>query len=139
MSFDDLSSNNELQERTLHPTILSENRAIETDSETTTPTINEIDSTIFAFFFWIAFLSIISGVLFKVFHKLETVKVKRLSILPVSKIPCRNCKFFSNNQYLKCSVHPMTVLTAQAANCSDYCDKHKSDCQTDRNYFDKIN
>lgn len=36
------------------------------------------------------------------------------------QIPCSNCRFFSNNHYLKCAVHPSTVLTEQALNCSDY-------------------
>ena len=34
--------------------------------------------------------------------------------------PCRNCEFFANNPQLKCAVHPSTVLTEQASNCSDY-------------------
>lgn len=36
------------------------------------------------------------------------------------QIPCSNCQFFSNNHYLKCAVHPSTVLTEQALNCADY-------------------
>jgi hypothetical protein len=34
--------------------------------------------------------------------------------------PCYNCRFFSENFYLKCAVHPCTVLTAEASECSDY-------------------
>lgn len=37
------------------------------------------------------------------------------------QVPCRNCRFFSNNNHLKCAVHPSTALTEQALNCSDYC------------------
>ncbi len=131
MYFDDISSSDKLQNQSLHPIILSENRAIETESKTTTPTINEVDSNVFLFFVWITFLGIISWILFKVFQKLGAVKVRGLSIFPVSQIPCRNCKFFANNQYLKCAVHPSTVLTKQAANCSDYCGKHESYWQAD--------
>jgi hypothetical protein len=36
------------------------------------------------------------------------------------KVPCRNCQFFSNNSYLKCAVHPSTVLKDTAIDCSDY-------------------
>jgi hypothetical protein len=39
------------------------------------------------------------------------------------KVPCRNCQFFSNNSYLKCAVHPSTVLKDTAIDCSDYCPK----------------
>lgn len=38
-------------------------------------------------------------------------------------LPCRTCKFFCNNHYLKCAVHPDIVMTEQARNCSDYCPK----------------
>jgi len=37
-----------------------------------------------------------------------------------SQVPCRKCRFFASNPYLKCAIHPSTVLTAQARNCSDY-------------------
>lgn len=46
------------------------------------------------------------------------VKVK-----PLNQAPCRNCKFFSNNLYLKCAIHPSVALTPKATNCSDYCAK----------------
>ena len=35
-------------------------------------------------------------------------------------MPCRTCRFFANNHYLKCAVQPSIVLTKQALNCSDY-------------------
>ena len=132
MYFENLPSSNELQNRTLNPIILTENRGRETESNTKTYIINEIDSTIFAFFLWIACLSVISWGLFKVCQKLATVKSGGLSFLPVAQIPCRNCRFFAKNQYLKCAVHPFTVLTAQAVNCSDFYSKHESYWQTNR-------
>ena len=131
MYFDNISSNNKLHNQTVHPIILRENQGIHTESQTTTHIINKPDSNVFTFFFWITFLSVISLVLVTVFQKLVRVKVRGLSILPVSQIPCRNCKFFAQNQYLKCAVRPFTVLTAQAADCSDYCGKHESYWQTD--------
>ncbi|MGB7441512.1 MAG: hypothetical protein WA919_10620 [Coleofasciculaceae cyanobacterium] len=36
------------------------------------------------------------------------------------QIPCYNCRFFNNNAYLKCAVHPSTVLSIVAKNCPDY-------------------
>ncbi|MEH2454940.1 hypothetical protein [Nostoc sp.] len=33
---------------------------------------------------------------------------------------CKNCQFFNNNHFLNCAVHPSTVLSKQALNCSDY-------------------
>ncbi|MDX2097365.1 MAG: hypothetical protein SFW36_06275 [Leptolyngbyaceae cyanobacterium bins.59] len=36
------------------------------------------------------------------------------------KVPCRNCRFFNQNFYLKCAVHPTMVLTEEAKQCSDF-------------------
>ncbi|MEH1923895.1 hypothetical protein [Nostoc sp.] len=36
------------------------------------------------------------------------------------KAKCLHCQYFSHNSYLKCTVHPSTVLTDQAINCLDY-------------------
>ncbi|HAX77859.1 MAG TPA: hypothetical protein DCY88_18970 [Cyanobacteria bacterium UBA11372] len=37
-----------------------------------------------------------------------------------NKVPCRNCRYFTGNFYLKCAVRPSEVLTKKAINCSDY-------------------
>jgi len=57
-----------------------------------------------------------------VFHKIRTnvddkvwVKNKILQ-----KVPCKKCRFFANNHYLKCAVKPDTVLTEEAIDCSEY-------------------
>lgn len=34
--------------------------------------------------------------------------------------PCSSCRFFSQNAYLKCAVHPSIALTKQALNCSNF-------------------
>ncbi len=132
MYFENLPSSNELQNKILNPLILTESRALETESKTKSYTINEIDSTIFAFFLWIIFLSIISWSLFKVCHKLAILTFRYLSFLPVAQIPCKNCKFLAKNQYLKCAVRPFSVLTTQAVNCADFCSKHESYWQSER-------
>ncbi len=36
------------------------------------------------------------------------------------KIPCTNCRFFTNNHSLKCTVNPYTANTEAAIDCSDY-------------------
>ncbi len=33
---------------------------------------------------------------------------------------CKKCRYFLDNNYLKCVVHPSTVLTKEAVNCCDY-------------------
>lgn len=37
-----------------------------------------------------------------------------------SKVPCRGCRYFSHNNYLRCSVHPTTAMTEEAIDCQDY-------------------
>ncbi len=37
-----------------------------------------------------------------------------------SKVPCRHCRYFSHNNYLRCSVHPTTAMTEKAIDCQDY-------------------
>ena len=44
-------------------------------------------------------------------------------LISLEQVPCRNCRFFSLNQYLKCAVHPSVVMTKQAIDCPDYCPK----------------
>jgi len=39
---------------------------------------------------------------------------------PLPQLPCTNCRFFNQNPYLKCTVHPERALTREALHCSDY-------------------
>ena len=36
------------------------------------------------------------------------------------KVVCSRCHYFNGNPYLRCSLHPATVMTKQAAGCADY-------------------
>ena len=36
------------------------------------------------------------------------------------QIPCADCKFFTNEPTLKCSVHPIEALSEQAIGCPDF-------------------
>ena len=38
---------------------------------------------------------------------------------------CTKCRFFDNNSYLKCAVHPSRVLKKEAQECLDYKPKTK--------------
>jgi hypothetical protein len=35
-------------------------------------------------------------------------------------IPCTNCRFFTNDHRLKCTIKPQTANTEEAINCRDY-------------------
>lgn len=45
------------------------------------------------------------------------------SLESLQQYPCKKCRFFSNNPYIKCAVHPYMALTQKAINCSDYWSK----------------
>ncbi|NJO94631.1 MAG: hypothetical protein HC820_10430 [Hydrococcus sp. RM1_1_31] len=46
---------------------------------------------------------------------------KLIAIAPnFSQVPCKKCRFFSSNPYLRCAIHPSIVLTPKAVDCSDY-------------------
>jgi hypothetical protein len=38
----------------------------------------------------------------------------------VSKFPCGRCRYFNNNYYIKCAIHPSNVLTERSVDCRDY-------------------
>jgi hypothetical protein len=52
--------------------------------------------------------------------KVTRERGNKLNISHCQQVPCSNCRFFSNNHYLKCAVHPSIVSTKQALDCSDY-------------------
>ena len=39
---------------------------------------------------------------------------------PQASFPCLRCHYFSPNPYIKCTLHPNSVLTDEAINCQDY-------------------
>ncbi len=52
-----------------------------------------------------------------------TRKQPPINIQILHQIPCKRCKFYSNDPHLKCAVNPSVVLTEKAIDCSDYCAK----------------
>ncbi|MBD2316540.1 hypothetical protein [Phormidium tenue] len=50
------------------------------------------------------------------------VKRKRASFgfKPSPKVICHRCQYFSDNRYLKCALHPVTVLTEETVDCVDH-------------------
>ncbi|HLP88113.1 MAG TPA: hypothetical protein VK184_05840 [Nostocaceae cyanobacterium] len=71
-------------------------------------------------FVWAIFLLILQKIRSNLDEKLV------LTINGLQKVPCKNCKYFSNNHYLKCAVQPHLVMTEEAINCSEYSPKKGS-------------
>ena len=51
--------------------------------------------------------------------------VEELLEITSSPIPCKRCRFFSNNPYLTCAVQPIIAMTKEAINCSEFRPKIK--------------
>ncbi|MCU0568459.1 MAG: hypothetical protein MUF49_17910 [Oculatellaceae cyanobacterium Prado106] len=70
----------------------------------------------------LGFMAIFAEVVWEaVKHRKESQRVYSKANLTSSEIPCRNCKYFKKNLYLKCAVHPSAVMTSDAIGCADYC------------------
>ena len=39
---------------------------------------------------------------------------------PPDEVPCYHCRYFNNNPYLKCALHPTNVLTEGLIDCVNY-------------------
>ncbi|PSB67672.1 hypothetical protein C7B61_04940 [filamentous cyanobacterium CCP1] len=50
----------------------------------------------------------------------DSVCTKEGKWLHPQALPCQSCRFYTHNPYLRCAVHPMTVMTEEAIDCSDY-------------------
>jgi hypothetical protein len=53
----------------------------------------------------------------------KLVRSNTTTVKQGQRVPCRNCRYFSNNFYLKCAVRPSDALTERATDCSDFCQK----------------
>lgn len=69
------------------------------------------------FFGWIMF--------FLALRKIQRVLENKMvfSLKNSHQVPCKNCRFYSNNHYLKCAVQPSIVLTDEAKNCPEFSPK----------------
>ncbi|MBD2213525.1 hypothetical protein H6G27_27160 [Nostoc linckia FACHB-104] len=66
---------------------------------------------------------LISGIVFFLMLRKSQAIVdnKRFFIINgLKKVPCKNCKYYSSNHYLKCAVNPSLVMTEEAKECAEY-------------------
>jgi hypothetical protein len=62
--------------------------------------------------FWSFFMSLKKGIR----------HLKRLH-----QIPCSDCKYFTNDYRLKCTVHPINACTEEALGCIDFASKYNNE------------
>ncbi|MEH2382746.1 MAG: hypothetical protein V7K27_28320 [Nostoc sp.] len=104
----------------LHPVILSEAKKEQAKThELTFPDLAISLSPVGLVISWIVFFLILRK--FRAFLADKMV----FSIKGLDKLPCKNCRFYSHNHYLKCAVNPSIVLTQEAINCSEYSPSNK--------------
>ncbi len=99
---------------------LIEAKVVQATDTTTKPPIG---NTTYLLLAPICFM-IVCGIVFFIVLYLCNVADKKDRIVTLNhfkQVPCRNCRFFKDNYYLNCAVHPSIVLTKEALNCSDYC------------------
>lgn len=75
-------------------------------------------SPIALLFSWVMF--------FLILQKIRTILDNKMvfSVKGAHKVPCKNCRFYSNNHYLKCAVQPSLVMTEEAKDCPEYSPKN---------------
>lgn len=99
----------------LNEATLSEERANETQPDVVSPPDFILWSPIGFVVGWAVLYFMLSKIGMAARDEIA-VNIKRLH-----QAPCKKCQFYSNNHYLKCAIHPSTVLTEKAIGCSDYC------------------
>ncbi len=114
-----------LPEKNIYLITSSKTQSIESKLDNVHQRINSVPITS------LIYLSLFLGLLYWLCSilskKSRSTQDNRLVFRHCSQIPCRNCRFFAKNQYLKCAVRPSAVLKSEAADCSDYRCKNDSD------------
>ena len=71
-------------------------------------------------FFIILNLALLSAIAIPIYVFMVKRKRALFGFKPSPKVICHRCQYFSDNRYLKCALHPVTVLTEETINCADH-------------------
>jgi hypothetical protein len=101
-------------ENNFNQTLLSEIKVIQPQRDkANSPDIITFESPIYFVSGWVILGLILAAIL-------TVVRSEMFRVELVPEVPCKKCRFFSSNPYLRCAVHPCTVLTEKAMHCTDY-------------------
>ena len=67
----------------------------------------------------IANLIVLATIAVAIFAGIPHYKRRSLTAKPPPGMMCRRCEYFSDNHFVKCALHPTTVLTERASDCHD--------------------
>jgi hypothetical protein len=61
-------------------------------------------------------------IFFIILRKVRTILEDKMvtTVKGSHQLPCKKCKFYANNHYLKCAVNPEIVMTEEAKDCCEY-------------------
>ncbi len=103
---------------------MSGNLIVERSSNTTTGQASQsIPSYDLA---WVVLMTLVmlSAVVAQVYAYIPKLRQRQSSkTIQRHQTTCHRCKYFHNNLYLKCALHPGAVLTEESIDCKDYCPK----------------
>lgn len=71
-------------------------------------------------FFIILNLALLSAIAIPIYVFMVKRKRASFGLKPSPKVICHRCQYFSDNRYLKCALHPVTVLTEETVDCVDH-------------------
>ncbi len=71
-------------------------------------------------FFIILNLALLSAIAIPIYVFMVKRKRASFGFKPSPKVICHRCQYFSDNRYLKCALHPVTVLTEETVDCADH-------------------
>ncbi len=103
-------------ERFLPKILPSNTSVIDQQNSTNSPFMSESFIVVTCFFIFSIFIRFLSEYL----HKNRRRLFKHKPHPKTTYLQCHKCRYFGSNAYLNCSLHPVTVLTEEAAGCCDY-------------------
>lgn len=71
-------------------------------------------------FFIILNLALLAAIAIPIYAFITKRKRASFGLKPPPKSICHCCQYFSDNRYLKCALHPVTVMTEETMNCADH-------------------
>jgi hypothetical protein len=114
------SDQNLKQYTTLRETNFNQTTQTETQQQDTQPNGVSLYDVVLTFSS-ISLIAIVAAVCLMVSKmRVDVPNPLGFKIKSSNQVRCKNCRYFSGNFYLKCAVHPATVLTKEASNCPDY-------------------
>lgn len=68
----------------------------------------------------ICFVAIWAGVVCVISDTWKLSRKDMKTSKTIAQLPCKKCRFFSNNPYMKCAVNPYVAMTKAATECQEY-------------------